>query len=134
MSNKLKQPILILCITFMAVFARADESVEVYLTVISENDRHDSKGNRLKKFEQVIRQDRANFHKYGKKDDGDEGDNSFGTATGRANLEGYLKIGTTNADVRKRILNGKELYVAVSIWKRADGVMYAKVGLYGNAQ
>ena len=134
MSNKLKYPIFILYITFMAAFVQADDSVEVYLTVISENDRQDSNGNRLKKFEQVIRQDRANFHKYGKKDDGDEGDNSFGTATGRAKLEGYLKTGKTDADVRKLILNGKELYVAVSIWKRADGVIYAKVGLYGNAR
>tara|TARA_R110002096_G_scaffold208033_5_gene394529 strand:+ start:871 stop:1275 length:405 start_codon:yes stop_codon:yes gene_type:complete len=134
MTSKLKQPVFILCFSFMAVFARADESVDYYVTVISEQDRQDSLGNRLTKFEQVIRQDRANFHKYGMTDEGDEEDDLFSSATSRANLESYLKKGSTPDAVKKQILSGRELYVAVSIWKKADGVIYAKVGLYGNTQ
>ena len=58
----------------------------------------------------------------------------FGSATGRAKLQGYLQTGTTPADVKRLILRGKDLYIAVSIWKKASGGMYAKAGLYGNAQ
>lgn len=114
----------------------ADEVLGSYLTVISNRDRQSSSGEKLKRFEQIIRQDRANFHELNKRDEGDEGDDMYASSDARANLELYLSRGDTNPDTIRRILygndNGNELYVAVSVWQKSDGTRYAKVGLYGN--
>tara|TARA_R110000850_G_scaffold137044_4_gene258249 strand:+ start:1371 stop:1796 length:426 start_codon:yes stop_codon:yes gene_type:complete len=135
----IKLPVIALSLAVSLLFsaAKADESIGYYCTVISANDRLSSSGKRLTNFEQIIRQDRANFHQLNKRDDGDEEDDMFKTPEARANLELYLSRGTTDPDTIRRILNGNpngnQLFVAVSVWKKSNGTQYAKVGLYGNA-
>lgn len=58
-----------------------------YRTVISDGDGYSSTGARILELGGAIRQDRANFHKFNKRDEGDEPDSIFSDPDKRAELE-----------------------------------------------
>src|SRR5688572_12316112 len=78
--------------------ASADILLEDYLAVLSEQDHLNSKGGRLTEAAAIIRQDRANYHKFGRRDQGDENDEFFADAANREELERLLKQGTSDKD------------------------------------
>ena len=83
-----KYLLLILAALFFGSPARAEDEI-VYSTFISEKDLYNSNGDRLKSVAEILRQDRANYHK-GKGDRRDEDDGGiFATAKGRAKFESY---------------------------------------------
>ena len=83
-----KYLLLILAAIFFGSPARAEDEI-VYATFISEKDLYNSNGDRLKSVAEILRQDRANYHK-GKGDRGDEDDGGiFATTKGRAKFEYY---------------------------------------------
>ena len=51
--------------------------LDSYVTFIGPNDHFNSKGGRLTEPWQIIRQDRANYHRFRVRDPGDEGDIFF---------------------------------------------------------
>lgn len=86
--------------------AQADELIGAYVAYIGKQDLHNSKGARLHEPWQVLRQDRANFHRYGISQAGDEWDPFFGSIDNRAAMEQMVMSGTINARAAKNLVDG----------------------------
>ncbi len=106
--------------------AGGDTLLESYVAVLSEQDHLNSKGGRLDNAAAIIRQDRANYHKFNIRDDGDQNDSFFANANNRDTLEQLLKGGTSNAASLRAIVNGTPT-VTVSIFRNAAGRIYVNV-------
>jgi hypothetical protein len=81
---------------------------EVYTAYISKHDLVSSSGVRLTSAGSILQQDRANYHKFKKRDDGDTTDGGFfSTAENRAKLAAMID-GLTGVDeaMQKLILKG----------------------------
>ena len=112
----------------LPALSRADELIESYTAVLSERDHFNSSGERLKEAAAIIRQDRANFHKFGKRDASDEPDKFFATARNREILERLLKRGRTTAAALNAIVNGTPV-VTVRIYVTDSGENYVNVAV-----
>ncbi len=99
---------------------------ESYVAVLSERDHFSSKGDRLTSAAAIIRQDRANYHKFGKRDPGDGDDRFFASANNREALERLLNRGTSNPSALRAIVNGTPT-VTVNIYRSAGGLDYVNV-------
>ncbi|MBZ0162630.1 MAG: hypothetical protein K8H74_07945 [Notoacmeibacter sp.] len=90
--------------------AAADAYLGSYVARISYNDHLASDGYRLDTASQVVRQDRANFHRFGKADAEDQYDGWFTSNRARANLQNMLdRRGAMDAATRNAILGGQPL-------------------------
>ena len=78
-----------------------------YCATLSARDHFNSNGQRLTTAAAIIRQDRANYHKFHRRDAGDQGDNFFGVQANRARLEAMINNGDSDASVLRRIVNGE---------------------------
>ena len=99
-------------------WAQAQQLIGSYVTRLSEADHFNSSGQRLTSAAAIIRQDRANFHRFGIKDAQDEGDDFFADEANRAALEQMLENGRADPGVINRIVNGTPL-VRVDIFRGA---------------
>lgn len=108
--------------------ARAEELVEQYVAVLSERDHFNSKGGRLTDAAAIIRQDRANYHKFGMRDRGDSGDNFFADAANRDLLERMLNRGSSSRSAINAIVNGTPV-VLVQIFKSGSGQDFVNVSV-----
>ena len=97
--------------------ASAQAIVDEYCTRISENDKSASDGFPLTDAGSILRQDRANYHKFGVRDAGDEGDGTFGSAAARARIPSMLDNGDTDGAVLRRIVSGTPR-ICVEIYPR----------------
>jgi hypothetical protein len=96
-----------LLVAMPATEALADEFLGSYRARISQDDKHASDGYALDTAAQMVRQDRANWHKFGRGDAEDEGDQWFGSTQARARLERQLgQGGAMSGQVRRAIANG----------------------------
>ncbi len=109
-----------------AATAAADNLRESYVAFLSSRDHFNSNGERLTNAAAIIRQDRANYHKFGKRDKGDEGDRFFASAQNREILERYLKRGTSTPGALSAIVNGTPV-VLVKIYQTDSGDDYINV-------
>ena len=101
-----------------------------YYAYLSEKDRYNSNGDRLKSVAAILRQDRANYHK-GRRDRADEDDGGiFATAAGRAKFESYSIIleALDSADlirgVQKGVMvrvAGRRIYVSGAEFEEGEG-------------
>lgn len=91
-----------------------------YVARLSWQDHHASDGVRLDTVAGIIRQDRANFHRFGRRDPEDESDPVFGSTANRGTLERMLLRGSVTARARQAILRGEPL-ISVQIF--ADRVV-----------
>lgn len=92
-----------------------------YTAFLSEGDHYNSNGVRLTSAAAIIRQDRANVHRYGSVDNGDEFDGFFANANNRARLERMLNAGSASPGTRNAIVNG-EVMIHVDIWSDSINV------------
>lgn len=99
--------------------ARADEIVGSYAAFIGEDDLYNSSGVRLTEPWQVLRQDRANYWKFGIRQPGDEADPFFSSVENRAAMEQMVMDGRIDPRAARMILQGGAT-VYVTIWGR-DG-------------
>ncbi|WGI22741.1 hypothetical protein [Amylibacter sp. IMCC11727] len=90
-----------------------------YCTVISDADRHNSKGARLTTVAQVIQNERANFHNNRHRDDGDETDFTFQSKSARAQMAGMFRANSVGPFLSEQIVSG---YGNVSVCVWASGV------------
>ena len=74
-----------------ATAARADDLIASYSAYIGQDDLYNSNGARLTEPWQVIRQDRANVHKFGIRQPGDESDGFFGSVRNRELAETMIR-------------------------------------------
>lgn len=100
-----------------AVPAAADELIGSYSAYIGEDDLYNSDGQRLTKPWQILRQDRANFHKFGISQRGDEDDDFFASAENRANMEYMVQHGTIARSAARALARG-DVMVTVEIYGR----------------
>ncbi|HNO59723.1 MAG TPA: hypothetical protein PKH44_03740 [Plasticicumulans sp.] len=95
--------------------ALAGEPLEVYVARLSAADHYNSSGERLRSAAAIIRQDRANLHRYGVRDPEDETDRFFAAADNRARLERLLADGFLDRTTERIIVEDTPL-VRVEVW------------------
>jgi len=86
--------------------AAAQNLIGSYSAYIGWDDLHNSKGARLTAPWQVIRQDRANYHKFGKVQPGDEWDPFFGDYDNRAAMERMIMNGGIDPSAAQILMQG----------------------------
>lgn len=106
--------------------ASAQQLVESYVARLSAKDHFNSSGERLTSAAAIIRQDRANYHRFGLRDPEDEDDRFFASASNRAIMERLLENGEASGDVIDSIVNGTPR-IRVDIFRRADGGNFIRV-------
>jgi murein tripeptide amidase MpaA len=100
-----------------ATAASADEFLGSYVARITDHDKQASDGYALDTAAQMVRQDRANFHKFHDTDPDDENDVWFRTNDQRARLERMLgQGGAMGASTRRAISNGEPL-IQVDVYR-----------------
>lgn len=103
--------------------ASAQELIGSYFAYIGRADLYNSQGARLTEPWQVLRQDRANVHRFGIWQQGDEGDPFFADANNRALMEQMLMRGRIDPAARRQILDGGVMvYVEIFYSPRGDFV------------
>lgn len=95
--------------------------LESYTAFLGPDDHFNSRGARLTEPWQIIRQDRANFHRYGIRDAGDQGDAFFASAANRARMESMIMNGRIEPAAAVRIINGN-VWIRVDIYENAVNV------------
>jgi hypothetical protein len=125
---KTRQILTILALMLLPAMSRAEELIETYTAVLSERDHYNSSGERLKEAAAIIRQDRANFHKFGKRDKGDESDTFFANVRNREILEKFLNRGRSTASALNAIIHGTPV-VVVRIYRSDSGENYINVSV-----
>ncbi|AYG67382.1 MULTISPECIES: hypothetical protein [unclassified Rhizobium] len=93
--------------------------IESYRAYIGSDDLYNSKGERLTAPWQIIRQDRANYHAYRRRDRGDQGDSFFSQASNRQKLEAMLADGNIANDAGNLIVRGN-VWIKVDIYGHGD--------------
>lgn len=109
----------------MAVPASAQELIDSYQAFLSQSNHYNSNGQRLTSAAQIIRQDRADLHRFGIRDPGDQDDTFFANADNRAALERLIDAGDSDPRDLRRIVNSN-VTVEVDIYE-SDGDNYAFV-------
>lgn len=97
-------------------YAGADEPLESYTARLSAEDHTNSDGKKLTAVADIIRQDRANYHKFNRRDNEDTADNFFAEAKNRERIASMLKKGHIDKQTTSSILNGTPV-VIVNIYK-----------------
>ncbi len=86
--------------------AAAQDLIGSYSAYIGWDDLHNSKGARLTEPWQVVRQDRANFHRFGISQPGDEWDPFFADYDNRAAMEQMIMNGAIEPSAAQILLQG----------------------------
>jgi len=90
--------------------AQADDMLGSYVARISDRDHQASDGYALDNAAQMVRQDRANWHKFHRRDSDDQGDSWFRSDGSRADLQRMLERGgAMSSATRRAIVNGEPL-------------------------
>ena len=112
--------------------AMADELKETYVARLSAKDHFNSSGGRLDSAAAIIRQDRANFHKFGRRDAEDESDVFFANARNRELLEKFLERGSATRNAIHAIMNGTPLVRVQVFTNERTGNDYIQVSVIEN--
>lgn len=86
-----------------------------YTARISAQDQVNSVGDRLETAAAILRQDRANYHRFDQADAEDEGDDVFDNRHERGRIERLMSRGVVRPDTARAIVNGTPL-VRVTVY------------------
>lgn len=103
--------------------AHAQVLLEEYFAFLGPSDHFNSNGQRLTLPWQIIRQDRANYHRFGIRDVGDQWDSFFASAENRARMETMLANGTISPFAAQQVVNG-------NVWIRVQVYGFGNVGQF----
>lgn len=98
-----------------ATVAPAQSVIESYFAEISQRDMFNSSGVRLTDLGAILQQDRANYHRFGQRDPGDQGDPFFSNRDLRAQIPQLYARGNTDPLIPRIIAEGNSLAVLVLI-------------------
>ena len=112
-----------------ATSATAQQVVESYVAYIGRSDLYNSSGARLTQPWQILRQDRANFHRFGISQQGDQWDSFFGSIDNRAIMERMVMNGYIEPSAARSIVNGGAI-VLVEIFGRGSRGDYVNVTVF----
>ena len=109
---------------------QAQQLLGSYNAFIGQQDLYNSNGVRLSTPAQVLRQDRANYHRFGISQYGDQWDPYFGDINARARLEQMVNNGYMPPHVANAIMRGN-MHVIVNIYGQNGYMQYIEVILPG---
>lgn len=109
--------------------ASADDLVGSYVAYIGTDDLYNSRGTRLREPWQILRQDRANYHRFGVSQPGDQWDPFFGDIDNRATMERMVMRGYINPNAGRNIVAGGAM-VVVNIFGRGNTGTRVEVDVY----
>lgn len=89
--------------------ANGDQLLEAYTAYIGPQDLVNSSGQHLTQPWQIIRQDRANYHRFKLRDEWDDNDSYFASADNRAAMENMIRRGSITREAASDIVNGGAL-------------------------
>ena len=112
----MKKLILILGLSLLSPFVYAEEPIDSYVAHLSAADHTNSDGKRLRSVGDILRQDRANVHKFNIIDSEDQVDNTFADLKARERIPMMLQRGHIDNTTKTAILNGTPV-VLVNIYK-----------------
>jgi hypothetical protein len=112
----MKKVMLLMGLLLISPLIYAEEPIDTYTAKLSSEDHFNSDGGRLKSVADIIRQDRANYHKFNIRDAEDQGDSFFGDKDSRERIPKMLKNGHIDKVAQNSILNGSPV-VTVSIYR-----------------
>ncbi|MCB1390798.1 MAG: hypothetical protein KDK12_16915 [Rhodobacteraceae bacterium] len=121
--------VLALIALLAALPAGAQTYLGSYTAFIGGQDLVNSNGQRLWEAWQIIRQDRANVHRFNRVDPGDAGDPWFANANARAALEQVLMQGGIDPASRAMIVQGG-VWVQVDVYGWGNQITGARVSAY----
>ncbi|MER8749757.1 hypothetical protein NKH57_10840 [Mesorhizobium sp. M1050] len=99
--------------------AYADDMLGSYVARISDRDHQASDGYALDNAAQMVRQDRANWHKFHRRDSDDEGDGWFRTNDQRADLQRMLERGGAMSSSTKHAIVDGEPLIQVDVYENS---------------
>ena len=99
----------------------ADETIAFYEAYIGTQDLYNSRGVRLSTAQQVLRQDRANVHKFGIWQPGDQLDPIFNTVANREVMAKVMARNGLDPEVARQILRGNVM-VYVEVWGHGNTI------------
>jgi hypothetical protein len=107
----------------VATFATAQPTfaqtpIDSYCAQISDNDKVASDGYPLTDAASILRQDRANFHRFGIADENDYYDDIFTSADARENIPAMYDNGNIEDGLTREIVRGYP-YICVDIYQRS---------------
>lgn len=112
-----------------ALPAAAQNYLGTYTAWISNQDLYNSNGQRLTEAWQIVRQDRANVHRFNRIDAGDAIDGWFANANARVALEQALRNGGIDPNSRVLILQGNS-WVQVDLYGWGAQITGARASAY----
>ncbi len=126
----MKRLAICLCLALgLPATATAADLLESYTAFLSSNDHYNSRGQRLTRAWQIIRQDRANFHRFGTGDNADEWDSFFASQENRAIAERMVRDGRIQPSAARRIVN-EEVTIRVDIYGHGSQGSYLDITVY----
>jgi len=96
----------ILFCVVMATPTIAQDLVGSYVAYIGRDDLYSSKGVRLTEPWQILRQDRANYHRFRIRQRGDESDSFFNSMENRGIMERMIMNGSIDSSAARILLEG----------------------------
>jgi hypothetical protein len=108
---------------------QAQEVIARYTAYIGTDDLYNSNGVRLREPWQILRQDRANYHRFGIRQPGDEGDPFFANADNRAIMERMVRDGWIDPQASRDIVAGGAM-VVVTIYGSGMRGNHVQVDVY----
>lgn len=113
---------------FLTTPVLAEEVIAEYLAWLDARDTVSSRGVKLKSFGAVLAQDRANFHRFGIRQELDTDDPVFGSRDMREKLPDLYKAGRpVEAYIRKDVMSGRGHYVFVRVLGNSGRVTHVDV-------
>jgi hypothetical protein len=114
--------------SFLVTPVQADEVIAEYLAWLDARDTVNSKGVRLSSFGEVLAQDRANYHRFGIRQELDTGDTVFGSRDMRAKLPQLYQAGRpVEAYIHRDVMSGRGHYVFVRVMGQGGRVTHVDV-------
>lgn len=114
-------------LAFAGSAAAAQEYMGDYYSSISATDMRNSSGVPLGDACAIIQQDRANWHRFGRRDDGDMGDPWFGSSEARAVIGANCVMAPGSEYVGQWIATGRPRYVRVQVFGNGGWPSYVIV-------
>jgi hypothetical protein len=120
MVHKLVSAALLCALALVPTHSPAQQLTESYVAFLSEADHFNSNGQRLTSAAAIIWQDRANYHRFFRRDPEDQGDSFFADERNRGALEQMIERGRAMPGTISRIVNGTVL-VRVDVYQGNGG-------------
>jgi len=109
----LKTAAVALGMAFASHAAVAQEQIGAFTVFIGKSDLTNAKGAALSEPWKVLRRDRANYHRFGVSQPGDQWDPYFGNSQSRKTLQTLVANGNIGPKAAKRLRNGGFILVRV---------------------